>query len=216
MKRGEATRRTAESIRNMIVEGRFADGTPLRQSKLAEELGVSRVPLREAFQLLEAEGLVELRSNRGAVVQLPSPDEISQLAEVRVKIECWLLQLAIPYANESDFEALEGFQKQMEVCTDEDWSEHNIAFHDALLAPAGRPYVIDHLHSLHQRIFKRFHLPIISVRDREKMTREHWEILDLYRNRELDAAASRLESHILISAQPAIDRVRAVYGRRPV
>ena len=207
MQRGQSARQTADRIRDMILEGRFEDGAPLRQSRLAEELGVSRVPLREAFQLLETEGLVALRSNRGAIVSLPSPREIEQRAEMRAQIEGWLAQTAARYATEADIAKLEAAQAAMETCSDEDWSRHNIAFHEALLAPANRPHVIEHLRALHQRLFQRFGKPIISVRARQRQLREHAEILDCFRRCDGEALAAHLETHIIMSARPAIDHI---------
>ena len=211
MIRGETTKRTADIVRKMILEGRFSNLAPLRQSKLAQELGVSRVPLREAFQLLEAEGLIALRTNRGAIVTLPSPEEIGELAEMRAKIECWLLKQAINYASNADYEQQEHCCSLMQTCEDTLWSGHNMAFHEALLAPANKIYIIDHLKALHERLFRSFRSPIVSVRDREKQAMEHEEIFELYRKMDTDAAAARLEAHILVSARQAVDHVRSLY-----
>lgn len=214
IKRGDTSRTAAKRIREMIVEGRFADGSPLRQERLAEELGVSRVPLREALRLLETEGLIELRSNRGAVVKLPTPDEIAQLAEMRAKIEGWLLSIAIDFARPKDIEKLEGLLEKMASCSDEDWSGYNMQFHSALLAPANREIVIQQLKGLHRRLFERFHLPILRARNRQRQEREHVEILEAFRRKDVDTAVEKLEAHIMLSAQPVVDRVRVYHLRK--
>src|SRR6478752_7361428 len=87
---------TVEALRERILRGDFPDGEPLRQDALADELGVSRIPVREALRQLEAEGLVSFSPHRGAVVSTLSLEEIEELFELRADIECELLRRAIP------------------------------------------------------------------------------------------------------------------------
>ena len=85
-----------EALRERILRGDYPDGEPLRQDALADELGVSRIPVREALRQLEAEGLVTFSPHRGAVVSSLSLAEIEELFELRAEIECDLLRRAIP------------------------------------------------------------------------------------------------------------------------
>src|SRR5690242_5553775 len=87
---------TVEALRERILRGDYPEGEPLRQDALADELGVSRIPVREALRQLEAEGLVTFNPHRGAVVSSLSLDEIVELFELRADIECDLLARAIP------------------------------------------------------------------------------------------------------------------------
>lgn len=210
MKRGETAQNAAKSLRQMILAGQLRNGTPLRQSRLAEELGISRVPLREAFHLLEADGLVEMQANRGAVVRVPSPDEIRQYQEIRSKLEPWLLEIAIPYATEQDFEEMDRLRILTENSNDEEWPACNIAFHFALYRPSNRDYVIEHLRSLHDKCYDRFLLPIHHSRNREKSNREHREILELCRERKIERAVTLLETHILMNGRFVLDFVRSL------
>ena len=77
----------AEKLRMRILSGALQEGAQLRQEVLAAELGVSRIPLREALRLLEGEGLVTIVPHRGAVVSVRSPDEIGELFDLRVLLE---------------------------------------------------------------------------------------------------------------------------------
>src|SRR5215217_1329322 len=83
---------TVEALRERILRGDYPDGEPLRQDALAEELGVSRIPVREALRQLEAEGLVTFNPHRGAVVSSLSLEEIAELFELRAEIECDLVR----------------------------------------------------------------------------------------------------------------------------
>src|SRR3954469_17050465 len=87
---------TVEALRERILRGDYPEGEPLRQDALADELGVSRIPVREALRQLEAEGLVTFSPHRGAVVSSLSLAEIEELFELRAQIECDLIRRAIP------------------------------------------------------------------------------------------------------------------------
>src|SRR5438874_11719461 len=87
---------TVDALRERILRGDYPEGEPLRQDALADELGVSRIPVREALRQLEAEGLVTFSPHRGAVVSSLSLDEIVELFELRAEIETDLLARAIP------------------------------------------------------------------------------------------------------------------------
>src|SRR3954462_13718603 len=93
---------TVEALRERILRGDYPDGEPLRQDALADELGVSRIPVREALRQLEAEGLVTFNPHRGAVVSTLSLEEIEELLELRADIECELLRRAIPSTTAPD------------------------------------------------------------------------------------------------------------------
>src|SRR5215510_6858495 len=97
----------AEVVRQRILTGQFKGGQPIRQEHLAAELGVSRIPLREALKQLAAEGFVTITSHKGAVVAELSVAEAEELFEIRLRLETWLLALAIPAMSEDDLAALE-------------------------------------------------------------------------------------------------------------
>src|SRR3954464_3473882 len=87
---------TITALRERILRGDYPEGEPLRQDAIADELGVSRIPVREALRQLEAEGLVTFSPHRGAVVSSLSLDEIDELFDLRAQIECDLLAHAVP------------------------------------------------------------------------------------------------------------------------
>src|ERR1700712_1705184 len=87
---------TVEALRERILRGDYPESEPLRQDALADELGVSRIPVREALRQLEADGLVTFSPHRGAVVSSLSLEEIHELFELRADIEVDLLRRALP------------------------------------------------------------------------------------------------------------------------
>src|SRR5262245_49870532 len=94
-------------LRRRIIAGEFVDGEPLRQDALAEDLGVSRNPIREALSRLESEGLVASIPYKGYVVTPLSSDEIRELFELRSLIEPELIRYAIPRMTNEDIDAAE-------------------------------------------------------------------------------------------------------------
>ncbi|MEV4040010.1 GntR family transcriptional regulator [Streptomyces umbrinus] len=78
---------TAAAIRARILSGEIPIGAQLRQVELAELLGVSRTPVREALRQLQAGGLIEVLPNRGAVVRVPAPWEVREAYEIRAELE---------------------------------------------------------------------------------------------------------------------------------
>src|SRR5438132_4065356 len=94
-------------LREEIVSNRLAPGTELQEVALAEALGVSRGPIREAIGRLAAEGLVTVRPRRGAVVRALSKDEFLEAYQVREALEVMAVRLAVPKLDAEDVAALE-------------------------------------------------------------------------------------------------------------
>src|SRR5690348_3005760 len=94
---------TVEAIRERILSGAYVEGEQLRQDALAAELGVSRIPVREALRQLEAEGLVTFSPHRGAVVSSFSVTEIEELFDLRAMLESDLLRRSVPHLTDEDF-----------------------------------------------------------------------------------------------------------------
>src|SRR5260370_26988374 len=87
----------AEQLRDRIVTGELAPDTPLRQENLAKELGVSRLPIRDALNKLATEGLVEILPNRGAYVSTLTPEQCAAIYDLRALLEGDALVHAIPH-----------------------------------------------------------------------------------------------------------------------
>jgi DNA-binding GntR family transcriptional regulator len=130
--------RVSHAVRRAILEGRLRPGEALSISDLANDLGVSHSPVREALQRLSGQGLVVLRPARTATV---APLELADLKEIyrlRTSIEVDAAARAAPGLTDEDFRRLERELEAMSAApfeTDEFWDAHN-AFHRALLGPA--------------------------------------------------------------------------------
>lgn len=97
----------ADEIRQMIMAGELAPGERLFEDRLAERLGVSRNPVREAIRLLESTGLVEVIPRRGAYVSSVDADRVRQLLELRSLLEAYAAELAASCRDDADLVELE-------------------------------------------------------------------------------------------------------------
>lgn len=108
-----ASERAAGTLRELILHGDFPAGARLGEVELAERIGVSRTPVREALARLAAEGLVEIVPNRGARVTSWTVAELEAVFELRAALEPRLTALAVPHAGPADADALDELAERM-------------------------------------------------------------------------------------------------------
>ncbi len=109
-----ATNRVAAHLREAILAGHIKPGERLRQEEIAKRLGASRLPVREALRILEAEGLTELESNKGARVPLLDAREVDLLYRMRERLEPLALIESMPRLGQADLRHLGQLQSQIE------------------------------------------------------------------------------------------------------
>ena len=205
LKRQTTTELVADELRNRIISGEIGEGEPLLQESLASDLGVSRIPLREAMRQLEAEGLVTLTSHRGGVVSVLSMDQIRELFEIRACLEAWLLTLAIPMMTETDFAALDAIIDEMRPGEITHWGELNWRFHEALYAAAGRDQTLQMLRRVHHNLDRYLRVQIAATSGWQKANAEHRNIVDFCRSRDVRRATALLDSHIMDASTELIE-----------
>lgn len=108
----------AANLREEILAGNYAPGERIRQEELAEIHGASRLPVRDALRILEAEGLVSLVANTGAWVSRISMDECQEMYRMRERLEPLLLRMNVPLLSGDDADGLELLAQAMESSTD--------------------------------------------------------------------------------------------------
>lgn len=112
-----ASQRVADHLRAAILGGQIGPGERVRQEEVALRLGASRLPVREALRMLEAEGLVEHEANKGARVPLLDLHEVDVMYRMRERLEPLALAQSIPHLRGSDLRHLEQIQDQIESHT---------------------------------------------------------------------------------------------------
>jgi DNA-binding GntR family transcriptional regulator len=192
----------AEILRQRILSGEIRGGQPIRQEQIAQELGVSRIPLREALKQLEAEGFVTIAPHKGAVVSTLSVEEAEELFALRAQLERWLLREAIPRMREADFAHLDAIIDESRAPDNlARWGELNWQFHEALYRPAGRPLSLRFLKRIHDNLDRYLRLQIAITRDWDRAYKDHQDLVAFSRERNIEAAVALLEDHILGTAK---------------
>jgi DNA-binding GntR family transcriptional regulator len=135
-----ASREAASLVRQAILDGRFKPGERLKEQELAGEFGLSRTPIREALLFLEAEGMVQLMSNRGATVRVYTATEIEQTYELRALLEGYACRRAAERSDAGLVAELRGSnQRFARLRVEKDVAElaqENHFFHNAILEAA--------------------------------------------------------------------------------
>ena len=146
----------AERLRALIIEGALAPGTRLNERELSEQLGVSRTPLREAFRLLAADGLLVQLPNRGVQVAALSREDVRHAFEVMASLEGLAGELAASRAGPADLADLEALQADLEKAHRRrdlpGYYRVNRAIHDRVMAIAGNPLLIQTCNGLNARL----------------------------------------------------------------
>jgi DNA-binding GntR family transcriptional regulator len=192
----------AEKLREKIIRGELHEGEQLRQETIATEFEVSRIPVREALRHLEAEGLIKIVANHGAVVSALSPEEILQMFEIRAVLECHMLRKAMPHLTDADFKKAEEILKSYEKVVEEDsdissWGQWNWQFHSTLYAPANRPVFMAQLRTLNNNCDRYTRLHLVFTRDLHRAGQAHRILLDACKTRNADTACEALWHHIM-------------------
>lgn len=207
---------TVEALRERILRGVYPESEPLRQDALADELGVSRIPVREALRQLEAEGLVTFSPHRGAVVSSLSLEEINELFELRADIEGDLLRRAIPKMTKDQLDrataVLDEFQDALHAGEAARWGPLNWHFHSALYAPANRNVTMGVLQKLHQHSDRYFRMQVLLAHGGARANDEHRAIAAAVRKKDVKGASHLMRAHILGAGSSLLELLHVQRG----
>lgn len=199
---GVPARQSAEyvhrRVREAILEAELPPGETMSQVVLADELGVSRTPLREALRLLQGEGLIEARPNRRVRVAPISMSDLEELYALRVCVEAQALRLAMPRMSSEHIAVLEGAIAQMAHYAEQRdmrrWLVPHAEYHRRLTSLAGERFtgLLSQLFD-HAERYRRLHL---GHGPTAWATADHREILDAVKLGDARAAAALLAEHL--------------------
>ncbi|MBV7274692.1 GntR family transcriptional regulator [Clostridiaceae bacterium UIB06] len=201
--RSELTRRkttptiVADILRTAILKGELKGGQQLIQADIAEQFGMSRIPVREALKQLEMEGLVKQYPNKGAVISELSADEVQEIYEIRSLLETGAIKLSIENLSEEDLEQAENLLKEIDRAEDVNkWIELNWEFHSCLYAPANRPRLLSIVNNLHINVGRYIRIYLGMMNFEEKSQEEHYKILNACKEGNAQEAANLIEEHL--------------------
>lgn len=198
---GSLTASVTGRIRTAIVEGRLALGEALSELKLAEALGVSRTPVREALTALQQEGLIDVRPQAGSFVFMPSDAELAELAEFRRVIETAALRLGHARRRDDALRQLRAAAAAMDRARDAGdrlgLARGDTAFHQALVEQSANAYLIAAYRLVSGRVAAlRTHNLMAGGLARRDSLLEHRAIIAALAKGDLARAEQVLDEHI--------------------
>ena len=186
-------------IRTAIVRGELPGDMPLRQDEISTALSVSHIPVREAFRQLEAQGLVRIYPNRGAVVTKLSCKQLSDVIDTRILLEVGALRLALPHITEEDLararELLELFSKEKDPIKG---AELNLKLHFSLYDPCDNQTLLSLIDQMHANV-DRYITPFFGKEEvsAELYTvDEHSQIISACESKDTELATAILRTHL--------------------
>lgn len=197
-----------KQIKDALCRGEIAAGDILSESRLAEELGMSRTPVREALHALSAEGWVEIRRGVGAYVKLLSSKDMEDLYEVRCLLEVQAAKTAVYYISEQEIDHLETqFRMVIEECDQgrqpdpERFSALDWALHELIVDRCQNNYIKSIMQNNNSNLMRYQFLSIEALNDTRESALQHLNILDILRSRDREKLTEALHRHLVWAAE---------------
>jgi DNA-binding GntR family transcriptional regulator len=203
-----------ERLRKAIWSGRLAPDERLREEALADFLGVSRGPIREALTRLEREGLVIKQPNRGAVVARLSPEDLSEVFSLRLAIERLAVLMAVRNAEPQHFDQMQAVIDQLaalqvETMTERAAASLDVDFHEILYQSARHKRLYDTWATLKPQVYLFLLTRNVGNSDFRLYTvQSHQRLLDTLRSRDEDRAEALIIEHV----QSAYESIQKAYS----
>lgn len=191
--------RVYEELRERIIEAEYPAGTRLVEREIAEELRVSRVPVREAMQRLESEGFLSVRPRRGSVVTEFGREDAEHLFDVRENLEGLAARLAARHASPEELRALEELLARARRAAESGRLREavslNADFHRAVVELSGNPLLVELMAPLDSRLRRLFRLTSAES-DGEPMCGAHERLYEAVRDGDEATAESLARAHV--------------------
>lgn len=203
----------ATVLRDRIVKGELAPLDRIVERRLSAELNVSRTPVREALKLLEADGLIEIKLHRGAVVSEYRPEDAFVLFDVISVLEGRAAQRVCENMTASSLQRLEDLHGEMldhhKAGRTNDYFDLNTVIHDFIVETSANPVLI----ATHERLMIRARRGrFLAIMNPERLTQavsEHEDLMQAFRGGDADMAARVWETHLRHTGETVADVLRA-------
>jgi DNA-binding GntR family transcriptional regulator len=196
--------RTAKALEDMIIKGKLKPGQKVKEQEISTRLGISRPPLREAFKILEAEGLIRREPRRGVFVSELKEADIWEIYTLKLALYTLGVGLAIDNISDGEVEKLEKVVAQMENSvrggSNPDvmkYEELNNLFHDMTANIAGHARLKKIQQSLNNQIKRIAYRSFGDRKHLEMSCRYHRKILDAIKAKDKPRAEELTREHIL-------------------
>lgn len=200
------------TLRQAILRGELQPGERLLEIHLADKLGVSRTPIREAIRKLELEGLVLMIPRKGAVVAEITEKSLRDVLEVRRALEELAVKLAYEKILDEEIEELKVAAKEFEDALKTGdvtvYAEADVKFHDIIYRTTDNQRLIQLLYNLREQMY-RYRVEYLKREDsHETLLAEHQYIIEMLEKRDIDEAVKAVCAHIDNQVTAVADTIR--------
>ncbi|MBM1144981.1 GntR family transcriptional regulator [Alcanivorax sp. ZXX171] len=208
--RSEAVR---EALREAILSGLLMPGERLNLDEIAEEFGVSRMPVRDAVRQLESEGLVKVFPYKGVEVSSLSSEEIEELFTLRSALEQVAVERAVTRLSKDTLAEMRHILEQIDALESRSaqWFELNARFHRYLNEACGWPRLLEMIDTLRSNA-DRYVRSYISNAGMEVPQQQHWALLRACEAGDIAAAREVIDAHLMDTAASLIETLREREG----
>ena len=204
------------TLRQAILTGELKPGERLMELHLADRLGVSRTPVREAIRRLELEGLVTMIPRRGAEVARITEKSMSDVLEVRRTLDALCAELACDRITEEGLARLRKACDQFEQCVatkdSRKIAQADVALHDIIVEATGNRRLVQMVHNLSEQMYRYRFEYIKDSSQHETLVKEHRIIYESIVNKDKDTAAAAAKLHIDNQKKAIIRQIRLENG----
>lgn len=202
-----------ETLRQAILRGELKPGERLMEIHLAQKLGVSRTPVREAIRKLELEGLVLMIPRKGAVVAEITVTDLEDVLEVRIALEELAVKLAIKNMTSERLQEMRQIQEEFIRTLHGDdvgaCAEADMRFHEAIYDATGNGRLVQILNSLREQMY-RYRMEYLKDRHTyTALTKEHEEILTALEQKNENVAIEAIKRHINRQKEHIVENLNA-------
>ncbi|MFH5927470.1 GntR family transcriptional regulator [Roseomonas xinghualingensis] len=187
------------TIKQGILDSRYPPGSLISENQLAEELRISRTPVREAIRELAASGLVRILPQRGIIVSEPSMQDVVEVYQLREQLECFAIRIAAGRLSPADAELLRADHgaalKHMKAGRLQDAYDASVLMHARIITLAQNGRLVKFMNQLSDQVH-RFGMLTLRHGRVEPALHEHGQIIDALIRQDADAAEALMRQHL--------------------
>jgi DNA-binding GntR family transcriptional regulator len=201
-----------ELIRDEIIRGKLPPGTHLRLEELATQFNVSTMPIREALQALETEGIINVLPHKGAFVVQLSAEELVDIYEMRSTLESMATKIAVRKLNASNLQQMLEYLEKIDQINDiAQLTKLNADFHSTLYAVSQRSHLCEMITRLRYRTHHYMYafISLLNSENQDKSQKEHYLIYEACRSGRAEDASNLVYNHVLNVGMAIAEYVRS-------
>ena len=206
---------TYKILKNMVITREILPGKKISEETLAQEIGVSRTPIREALFRLEHEGIVKIIPRRGAFVVKQSRENIIEILQVREVLEALIVRLVTPLLDESDIRKLRSSLEKLRAIPEKerhviDYTNSELEFHDMLRKKCPNQMLRRMMEMVNARLqIIRLRTVVLTGRP-QKTLDEHTAILEMIEKGDAEEAELMMRRHVISVKKTALENIDAM------